>query len=219
MTGVRLPRQARSRATFEAILAAARTLLETGGANAVTVQAVLETAGVGAGSFYQRFDGRDSLLRYLHDRFWAEAEEDWRGFLEPGAWRGATAAAVIGPFLRILVRWVSAHAGFLRAMLTHAVGTPDYAVLVRSAELENTLADLLIEVLGTHPDIRHSEPGTAIRVATLQAMATLRSRLIFLLPGDTDGISDEALAEELSRSFLGYLGLAAPPRGGGARLR
>jgi AcrR family transcriptional regulator len=62
------PRQARSRATVDAILdAAARVLVQRGYA-ATTTNAVAEVAGVSVGSLYQYFPNKDSLIAALHDR-------------------------------------------------------------------------------------------------------------------------------------------------------
>ncbi|MEC9347539.1 MAG: TetR/AcrR family transcriptional regulator [Pseudomonadota bacterium] len=59
------PRQARSRATVEAILEAAARILEEGGAAACTTNAVAARAGVSIGSLYQYFPGRDALVAAL----------------------------------------------------------------------------------------------------------------------------------------------------------
>jgi len=62
------PRQARSRATVDAILdAAARVLIERGYAGTST-NAVAEVAGVSVGSLYQYFPNKDSLITALHER-------------------------------------------------------------------------------------------------------------------------------------------------------
>lgn len=68
LTPRKAPRQARSRATVDAILdAAARVLVQRGYA-ATTTNAVAEVAGVSVGSLYQYFPNKDSLIAALHDR-------------------------------------------------------------------------------------------------------------------------------------------------------
>lgn len=68
LTPRKLPRQARSQATVEAILdATARILVERGYAQAST-NAVAQRAGVSVGSLYQYFPNKDALVRALHDR-------------------------------------------------------------------------------------------------------------------------------------------------------
>lgn len=210
--GVRLPKQARSRETFERIVLAAQHLIAEGGVEAATVQRIVERAKIGAGSFYARFDGIEALLGYLYDRYWDEAEAEWRAFLSPVRWETAPVETVVRGFLSILVRWTAKNAAFQRALLIHALARPDYAVLVRTAELDNTIADHLGELLANRAEVTHADPDTGIRLMTLQAFATLRSRLIFMLPGGEDGISDDLLVREMTRSALGHLGVLIPER-------
>ena len=53
--------------------------------------------------------------------------------------------------------------------------------------------------------IGHPKPVTATRLATLQLLATLRSRNLFATEELEEGISSNALIEELTRAFLSYL--------------
>ncbi|SHH25734.1 transcriptional regulator, TetR family [Massilia sp. CF038] len=61
----KLPRQARSAATVQAILEAAAHILETEGMAACTTNAVALKAGVSIGSLYQYFPSRDAITRAL----------------------------------------------------------------------------------------------------------------------------------------------------------
>jgi AcrR family transcriptional regulator len=58
----RRPRQARSRATWEAILEAASQILERRGPAALTTNAVAERAGVSIGTLYQYFADKRAIL-------------------------------------------------------------------------------------------------------------------------------------------------------------
>jgi len=66
------PRQARSVATFEAILEAAARILESLGFAAFNTNAVAELAGVSIGSLYQYFPSKDALIVELIRRERAE---------------------------------------------------------------------------------------------------------------------------------------------------
>ncbi len=59
------PVQARSRATFEAILEATAQILDADGLAGVTTNRVAERAGVSIGSLYQYFPSRDAILAEL----------------------------------------------------------------------------------------------------------------------------------------------------------
>jgi AcrR family transcriptional regulator len=67
----KLPRQARSRALYDAVLIACAELLEQIGPE-FTLQAVAERAGVSPGSLYQYFPDRPSLIGALVDQKIAE---------------------------------------------------------------------------------------------------------------------------------------------------
>ena len=56
---------ARARTSSDAIVAAGRALLETGGLEAVTMQAVADAVGVRAPSLYKRFAGRPALVHAI----------------------------------------------------------------------------------------------------------------------------------------------------------
>ncbi|HEX3917772.1 MAG TPA: helix-turn-helix domain-containing protein [Caulobacteraceae bacterium] len=58
----REPRQARSRATWEAIVEAAAQILERHGPEALTTNAVAERAGVSIGTLYQYFPDKQAIL-------------------------------------------------------------------------------------------------------------------------------------------------------------
>jgi len=205
--GVRLPRQRRSRNSFERMIAAAHDLIAESGLEGATVQAVLARSGVGSGSFYARFDGRDALLGYLAFRFWSDAEDGWTEVLSPSRWTTAGPKEIVTQFTRMAVVWMWAHGALLRAFLVHAMAHPTYDLLDQTAGFDNAVADRLSRLL--LPRARaftHDAPQQAIRLAALQVFATLRSRFIFAWGDRPDGIEDHQLAEELASIFLRYLG-------------
>jgi AcrR family transcriptional regulator len=61
----KLPRQERAAATVAAILEAAAVILETGGFDAYTTNAIAERAGASIGSLYQYFPNKNALTRAL----------------------------------------------------------------------------------------------------------------------------------------------------------
>jgi len=210
--GVRLPRQARSRATFELILSTAELLIREEGLEALTVQAILDRTGIGAGSFYARFDSHEALLRFLALRFWGETAVGWSDFLSLDHWTGAPIRDVVNAFVRILVGWNSRFAAELKAHLAHAMAEPEGRLLEEMAEVENTVADYLVDLIANcdkeqNMDLEYLEER--IRLATLQVFAMLRSRIIFARDEAEAGIADATLIRELSRGFLLFIGVAA----------
>ena len=209
LSGVRLPRQARSQASFDRMVTAAMDLIAEEGLEGATVQSILARSGAGAGTFYARFDSRDALLAYLAARFWEDARDGWEAVLDPDRWSAAGAREIVGQFVRMLVLWSRAHGSLLRALLVHAMSHPEPWLLDRTTELDNQVADYLIALLMERRDeFEHADPEQAVRLATLQIVATLRSRYIFAWGVREDGIEDDHLSSELAAGFLRYLGLA-----------
>ena len=194
-------------------------LIAEEGLEGATVQEILSRSGTGAGTFYARFDSRDALLAYLATRFWEDAQEGWETVLAPARWSAAGVREIVLQFTRTLVLWSRAHGSLLRAFLAHAMAHPESELLDRTAELDNRVADYLIVLLMERSDeLDHPDPEWAVRLATLQVFATLRSRYIFAWGAREDGIEDKDLASELTAVFLRYVGSPDLAEGRGARV-
>lgn len=80
----RTPRQSRSRATVEAIVEATAQILAREGYGAVNTNRIAERAGVGIGSVYDFFPGKEALVaaaaEQLIDRMLARVEEALNAF-------------------------------------------------------------------------------------------------------------------------------------------
>ena len=207
VAGVHLPRQRRSRRSFQRMLDAARELMAEGGIEAVTVQEVIARAGVGAGTFYARFDGRESLIRYLHELEWGEGEQWWAAFLRGERWEGWSLAALMGEVTRVLVRTHFAREPVLRALWTRAVARPADGIMERTAEWDAAFVEALAARLADRSgEMGHPNPRRAARLAAFQLLTTLRGHLFF--PDSLvleSRFSLEELIVELTRAALGYL--------------
>jgi AcrR family transcriptional regulator len=72
----KLPRQQRSRTTFDAIVEACARLLAERGLAGVTTNAIAERAGVSIGSLYEFFPNREAILAVLTERRLAALRAD-----------------------------------------------------------------------------------------------------------------------------------------------
>jgi len=94
--------QERSRRTQDRILTAGMQLLQEGGAEALTVVAVAELAGVAVGSLYRRFGDKDRLLGAIQARFTEDFGAEFRRRVSETGLSASTpppkviAAAVVG---------------------------------------------------------------------------------------------------------------------------
>lgn len=211
--GVDLPRQARSRETFDRIVGTAWALLAEGGSAGVTVQEVVRRAEVGVGSFYARFDGRDALLLYLHDRLWSDAERWWRAFLAPDRWSGVSVGGLVGEVTRVLVRSHFRREAHLRAFWSRAVAHPAEEIMERTAEWDATFVVAVSDLLETRRDaVGHPDPSRAARLGAFQLLSTLRGHLFFPDSVALDRpLTLRELILELTRAWMGYLDAGPPP--------
>jgi len=139
--GVHEPRQRRSAETFERLVSAAERLLVEGGPEALTVQELVRRADSSVGSFYARFDGRDTVLRYVQDRFWRRAAERWDAYFADERARGGSPGAALARFTRLLVRSTSADRERLRAFLRLALAEPELGLLDRTRALDARIVE------------------------------------------------------------------------------
>ena len=119
----KLPRQTRSRASFDAILDGCARVLERGGYESLTTNHVAEVAGVGIGTLYDFFPNRESIVVALAeqrlDRLAADVKE---GLSEA---EGLDAYHALDLLVRRIVRAVAADRALYRVLLREAVFVRD----------------------------------------------------------------------------------------------
>lgn len=198
----RPPKQGRSQRTLDRIVAAAEALLAEEGVDATTVKAVMERSGVGPGSFYARFGGREALLGYLRDRFWDGIRDSWTVFAEEEAWGEADLTTLAGEVVRRLVRGYGRHEGRIRASLVHALRRPGGEAMEETVSVDELVMARLTELF-----TRHDLQEPRVRVALLQVHSALQ--VLVLFPDSTPlpaGYSDEDLILQLTQNLLLALG-------------
>ncbi len=72
----KLPKQARSKASFGAVVDAAARLLREGGYEALTTNRIAEQAGVGIATLYEFFPNKEAVVAELTRRMMAKVEAD-----------------------------------------------------------------------------------------------------------------------------------------------
>lgn len=114
----KLPRQARSKATVEAILGACARLLERDGYEALTTNHVARRAGVSIGTLYEFFPNREAIVLALAgERLERLAAEVRDGLAEA---EGRDAGAALDLLIRRIVRAVIADRALYRVLLREA---------------------------------------------------------------------------------------------------
>jgi len=158
------PRQARSRQTREAVLAAALVLFAERGYDGTAMTDIAGRAGIAVGAVYRHFSTKRQLLLVLVDRLLAEI-----GALELAPPPGADARAAVAGLLRAALATDAKYVGAYRAWLGLAARDPRLAEVDRQVVAWSTdrLAALLAVAVAA-PDGRCDldVPATA-RLLTL----------------------------------------------------
>jgi hypothetical protein len=146
------------------------------------------------------------LLREVFERFFERAIKANDDALQPSRWSASSLEKSVCTLVSGMVAAYSQRPGLLRAVISYSERHPDAAFRRRALELrERSMAGIEKVILLHRKEIRHPEPKKAVRIALQLVSLALKERIS---PGDKRGepsLPAEALGEELTRMFLGYL--------------
>jgi len=193
------PLQARSKATVDAILAAAAQVLKRKGYAAATTDRIAERAGVSVGSLYQYFPNKDAILVALAERHIDTGFELVRALLTE-ALREPPPVDVL--LRRFVVAMVALHENEpeLHRVLFEEVPLPS-SVRRGLRERENELAKEVGALLHTHPEVRMREPRVTAYVL-VHAVDALVHNFVLHPPED---IHSEGLIDDIVRMLERHL--------------
>jgi AcrR family transcriptional regulator len=203
-------KQARSRETLKRLLTAAAQILDEKGLEGATIPRIAARAGLTPGAVYRRFQDKDALMRTLSLEVLRSGLEHTEKTLTPEA-AGKSLADLARRIVCTTLESHRKHAGLLRALHDFGKSHPNSAFRQSIDELEvRNFRSVARFVLSRREEIRHPDPESAVNFALMLVGFTMREVLLLdaisrlwnpLLPKD-----DDALARELVRTFLTYLG-------------
>jgi AcrR family transcriptional regulator len=203
----KMPAQARSKATVEAVLAAAAQVFQRHGYAAATTDRIAERAGVSVGSLYQYFPNKDAILVTL-----AERHID-AGFALVGELLAEVMTQM--PRLEMLLRRVVVamialheHEPELHRVLFEEAPLPS-SVRRRLRRRENDFAAEVCEVLRAHPEVRIPDLKVTAYVL-VHCVDALVHDFILHPPRNIDA---ESLTEEMVSMWLRHLSAGEGRRG------
>lgn len=185
------PRQARSRATVEAILEAATRILEGEGLAGLTTNRVAERAGVSIGSLYQYYPSRDAILAELVRRMRLSMSAGLLDAIEQA--RPLPLMQAVPMLLKVAMQQYE-----IAPRLTAALEVAE-ARLPRDREVidrRHVVRDALIDCLGRH-GVANPE------VAALDIFAMTKG--IVMAGISAGGVDFAAIRARTTRAALGYL--------------
>jgi AcrR family transcriptional regulator len=198
-TGVIPPRQARSRAALERLLAAAREVLATQGFDEFTIAAVAERAGVSVGGVYRRFTGKEQLLEAVIDGALEDLQTTIAGALSA---RAPGIDGVVDAFTHGFAEYL-ARVGPLYTAVLSAPRPADRheSGLAAIAGVQRLFFDA---ALPHSAEITHPSPSTALTTAMRTVLAAGVHRAA-VAPWWPDGLGWDQWADEITAMTTAYL--------------
>lgn len=203
---VRPPQQARSRETLDRILDAAEALVAEKGFDDTPISEIVRRAGSSVGAFYTRFDDKNALLHALYDRYLEQATATADDALDPARWESSRIPEILGSVVRFLVAVYRDQGGLMRVFV--ARHHTDQSFQARRERLSHYVSERVSALLLARRDeITHPDPERAATFGLTLVFSALDSIMLFGEMRSSLTLSDDALADELSRTYLAYLGL------------
>jgi AcrR family transcriptional regulator len=205
------PQQARSRESLRKLQKAAAEVLGQHGVEGATIPRIAAHAGLTPGAVYRRFTDKDALLESVILGILERQDERLRSGLTPETAAQIPLPVFAGQLINSLVVSYRANAALLRAMRQFVRGRVNTDFWKKVSRFEMRTYEHLVDlILASARDIRHPEPKIAVSLGMMMVISTLHELVVEvsdikawkgLLPQD-----DRALKDELTRSFLSYLG-------------
>ena len=198
------PQQARSIESTERMLLAAEQLLRSGGADAVTVEAVIARAGTSTGAFYGRFGSRDGLLQAMHERFLtgfrSQMHEALAHALEADSLRSALGMFIDGLFVHVRTH---------RNTLAFHVLVNATVPVMRSQgnQTTQTLTAMIEEIISHHTHDAPPERLTELADFVLRVLMGLSLQMLIFDDDEITGhaISPDRWNAEALRAVIAYI--------------
>ena len=209
--GLRMPQQARSRATLDRIVIATQELLEEKTFDEISVTEIVDRAHSSVGAFYARFPDKAALLDHLDELYARRMVEC-----------AAEAATAVGNAKTTLVEDVRGlvaflleihrlQPGLLRTLIIEARRRPDGPFGDRTRRMNRMVPPLMGRLMRHEGEMAHPQPARAAYLGLLMVFAAIREVTLF-----PEGLAefvdydDLKLIDELTDAYLRYLGVAEP---------
>ena len=203
------PKQGRSKRTLERTLSVVECLLRTKPFEAISIEEIVEAAGSSVGSFYARFGNKEGLLPHLYERYDGDLRKRIDDFVAGREWAKRTIEEQAHWFAGLHVDMYRKRRWLMRAVGLYARQHPSPlpGALRRS---RSSLHRRITETFEPHFDrIPSTNVRKKIELGLYFISAICRDKILFAGPhAQVTKVTDAQLKHELTRMFLGYLGVA-----------
>lgn len=185
----REPKQGRSRASFERMLAAATDLLIERGNDDFALTDVAKRGKVSIGSIYCRFDSKDDLVQAVQRRFMERMADEQTEMVNRMAEKSINLDTLVRNFVEELAEFMRRNAPIMRPMMLRASADPVVRAMGRRG-----YDDLAEKVTGTllsrREEIGHELPELAVEMTLRISYSAFARYLGFGTTGDTGTKAD-----------------------------
>lgn len=207
LKGVAPPMQARSQATFEALVQAGRQVMEEKDFETVTISEIVCTAGASTGAFYGRFTNKDMFFSAIQEITVSDIEASMRVCLADPATRAARDSAFMLIIARFWVNFYRTHRGLYVASFKHARTQP--SAWTPFKRLGHNIASQVIEDLTPRLEkLGKPRSEREIRIA-FQFVNGLLVNAVLNAPGPLS-IKDTEIEDRIGSFLCSYFGIPAP---------
>nr|WP_180202948.1 TetR/AcrR family transcriptional regulator [Pseudomonas sp. SbOxS1]NYU02524.1 TetR/AcrR family transcriptional regulator [Pseudomonas sp. SbOxS1] len=200
----RTPKQDRSRASLERLMAASREILSEGTFEQLTIVGISKRSGVSVGSIYARFEGKDELFLAVMMDVLGELDCEWAELIEGLRKRSLPLAEQVPELINTLAEHLRRHASILKPFMTRAFD-PRVAKCGKATHLKAAHAFQSL-LLHSREDIQHPDPEHAVSACFSIAYAALARFLGLGSAADAAGEGDwDQLKHDLGIMCFGFL--------------
>ncbi len=190
---------------MDRILESAERLVVERGFDNVTVDEIRRDAGVSNGSFYARFQDRDSLLAALQQRFLEQSKASVETAVDRGRWKGKTLEETVAGLVDVLLSQHRAKEGLWRAFVQASITDP-VAREREQAVLTIAIKGVTKVLLDHRQEIAGVRPRRTIHLAIVMALGAILEWMLFPVAVERPGLRDDRdFARELSNGLVRQL--------------
>lgn len=185
------------------MLVAAEELLRHGGADALTVEAVIERAGTSTGSFYARFGSRRGLYVAMHERFLGTLATTWQRAARD-AFTQPTLADALELFFGVIFDAIRRHRDTLHFHMIQ--NAHDVEMRAQGNEVSRTVFVALVDIVEAHSTHKSGLDLDKLDLVG-RALFGLILEIVLFEPHEANGrdLTDQQRAERFTEMVLGYL--------------
>ena len=202
---VNVPRQERSRASFERVLDAAVELLKERGYEGFTLLEVSKRARTSIGSIYCRVKGKEELFRAVQVHVLEDLTAEMDSILDPVKWKDVPPSKLLNFLVREMGEYLRRHRPILRAFIANERGD---AVIMRNGKQAHAhLAEGFHSLLMQHAaEFAHPDPAHAISFCFNLAFSAIARHLdLDTVTPTNDGAQWNQLIDDLGRTLTLFL--------------